>query len=179
MQPQIAHQRYLTIVNGFDLLNRSPLVEGTCARAGVTKFPQCGRGGGILGATGRVGSPRLSLRSAANASVISASSAAWIAVRTAVRKKSSLKVTSASASFFGCTGRGCNRVRPSSPSQADTVLSCTSTDQRRATSARRSAHRQRTTLCTAGCQSALNSFQITASKSFHLVRLLSAVSDAA
>ena len=29
-----------------------------------------------------------------------------------------------------------------------------------------------------GCQSALNSFQVTASKSFHLVRLLSAVSDA-
>lgn len=61
-----------------------------------------------------------------------------------------LKVASASASFFGCTGRGCNRTRPNSPSQAPIVLSCTSTDQRRATSARRSTHRQRVTLCTVG-----------------------------
>ncbi len=45
---------------------------------------------------------------------------------------------------------GCNRVRPSSSSHLPIVLSCTSTDQRRATSACRSMHRQRTTLCVCG-----------------------------
>src|SRR5277367_2335179 len=61
-----------------------------------------------------------------------------------------LKVVSACASFFGCTGLGCSRVRPSAPSHSLIVFSCTSTCQRRETSSRKSAQRQRTTLCTLG-----------------------------
>src|SRR5947209_15418813 len=61
-----------------------------------------------------------------------------------------LKVISASATFFGCTGRGCSRVNSSSPSHRPIVLSCTLTAQRRATSAGRSTQRQRTTLLIAG-----------------------------
>ncbi len=50
--------------------------------------------------------------------------------------RSFLKVFATAGSFFGCTGRGCNRVNPSSPNQTPIVFSCTSTDHRRATSAR-------------------------------------------
>ena len=49
-----------------------------------------------------------------------------------------LKAASASGSFFGCTGRGCNRVRPSLCSHLPMVLSCTSTLKRRLTSPSRS-----------------------------------------
>jgi len=56
-----------------------------------------------------------------------------------------LKACSAAASFFGWNGRGCSRVRRNWFSHLPIVLSCTVTAKRRATSARRSTHRQRTT----------------------------------
>src|ERR1019366_9494079 len=57
-----------------------------------------------------------------------------------------LKTASASAFFFGLNGRGCRRVRPSSWSHRPIVFSCTSTENRRATSVCKSTQRQRTTL---------------------------------
>src|SRR5260370_14010820 len=72
-----------------------------------------------------------------------------------------LKASSASAIFLGWYGRGCSRVSRSWCSHLPIVLSCTSTANRRATSACKSTHRQRTTLCSAGSgpltTSALNS----------------------
>src|SRR6202035_4119340 len=61
-----------------------------------------------------------------------------------------LKAASASRSFCGCCGRGCRRVSPSSCSHRPMVFSCTSTRNRRATSALRSTQRQRTTPWTSG-----------------------------
>ncbi len=61
-----------------------------------------------------------------------------------------LKVSSSSATFFGWQGRGCSRVKRSLRSHFPIVLSCTSTANRRATSACKSEHRQRITLCSAG-----------------------------
>src|ERR1700726_2442716 len=61
-----------------------------------------------------------------------------------------LKASCASASFFGWNGRGCSRVRPSWCNHLPIVLSCTSTEKRRATSSRKSRQRQRTTLSCVG-----------------------------
>src|SRR5277367_673591 len=61
-----------------------------------------------------------------------------------------LKARSAAGSFFGWTGRGCSRVRPSWCSHLPTVLSCTGTEKRRSITACRSGHRHRTTPSRAG-----------------------------
>src|ERR1700676_1387124 len=72
-----------------------------------------------------------------------------------------LKVSWAAGSVFGWHGLGCNRVRPNWRSHLPTVLSCTRTENRRATSSCRSRQRQRMTLSFSGSgpltTSALNS----------------------
>src|ERR1700674_3345673 len=72
-----------------------------------------------------------------------------------------LKVSWAARSVFGWHGLGCNRVRPSWRSHLLTVLSCTRTENRRATSSCKSRQRQRMTLSFSGSgpltTSALNS----------------------
>src|SRR5215213_1727044 len=61
-----------------------------------------------------------------------------------------LYASCAAASFFGWNGRGCSRVSPSWCSHLPTVLSCTSTQNRRATSSRRATQRHRTTVSRSG-----------------------------
>src|SRR6185436_20485367 len=68
-----------------------------------------------------------------------------------------LKASSASAIFRGWHGRGCSRVSPSWRSHRPIVFSCTSTENRRDTSACKSTQRQRTTLCSARSEPATTS----------------------